>query len=67
MALLFVLSIIVALIQIIRERIEPEIPAENWANKELMHKDIMDCVPHEQIMKNLENGRYRLTEANPES
>mgnify|MGYP003309906811 CR=1 FL=1 len=57
---LFAVSIIGAIIQIIKERFTPTIPAENWANKELYHKDIMDGVPIEQRLKNLENGKYKI-------
>lgn len=57
---LFIVSIIGALIQIIKEACEKPIPAENWANKELYHKDIMDGVPIEQRIKNLKNGKYKM-------
>ena len=63
---LFIASIIGTLYQGIKEKIEPTIPAENWANKELYHKDMMDGVPIEQRMKNLKNGKYKLTETYPE-
>lgn len=58
--LLFIISIAGAIVQIIKEKCEPEIPAEYWANKELYHKDIMDGVSIEQRMKNLKNGKYKL-------
>ena len=45
---------------------KPTIPAENWANKELYNKDIMDGVPIEQRMKNLKNGKYKMTQSYPE-
>lgn len=57
---IFIVSIIMAAIQLIKEAFEPEIPAENWANKELYHKDIMDGVPIEQRMKNVKEGKYKL-------
>ena len=63
---LFIVSIIGACVQLFKEAFEPTIPAENWANKELYHKDIMNGVSVEQRMKNLENGKYRLTETYPE-
>ena len=63
---LFIASLIAACIQGIKEKLEPTIPAENWANKELYHKDMMDGVSIEQRMKNLENGKYKLTETYPE-
>lgn len=63
---LFIVSLIGTCIQAIKEACEPTIPAENWANKELYHKDIMDGVPVEQRMKNLANGKYKLVENYPE-
>ncbi len=64
--LLFIVSIVGAIVQLVKETCAPVIPAENWANKELYHKDIMDGVSIEQRMKNLENGKYKLTETYPE-
>lgn len=63
---LLIVSLIGSVYQVIKEACEPTIPAENWANKELYHKDIMNGVPVEQRMKNLKNGKYRLTETYPE-
>lgn len=59
---LFVASLICTCSQLIKESCQPTIPAENWANKELYYKDMMDGVPIEQRMKNLENGKYKLME-----
>ena len=63
---LFIVSLITTCVQVIKEKLEPTIPAENWANKELYHKDLMNGVPIEQRMKNLKNGKYKLTETHPE-
>lgn len=63
---LFVASLIVSCVQAIKEAWEPEIPAENWANKELYHQDIMNGVPIEERMRNVRNGKYKLTEKHPE-
>jgi hypothetical protein len=63
--LLFIASIVGTIGSLIKETFTPEIPAENWANKELYHKDIIDGVPIEQCLKNLENGKYKLTELHP--
>ena len=63
---LFIASLIGTCYQAIKEACEPTIPAENWANKELYHKDLMDGVSVEQRMKNLKNGKYKLTEKYPE-
>ena len=64
--LLFIISIICTIVGIIKEVCTKPIPAENWANKELYHKDIMDGVPIEQRMKNLKNGKYKLDISHPE-
>lgn len=63
---LFILSIIGAIIQIIKDANAKPIPAENWANRELYYKDMINGVPAEQRMKNLENGKYKLTKVHPE-
>lgn len=63
---LFIVSIIGSAVQVIKEACEPVVPAENWANKELYRKDLMDGVTIEQRMKNLENGKYRLNNIHPE-
>ncbi len=58
------LDIISALIigkEIIKEKTTPTIPAENWANQELINQDRLDPnVSNEQFMKNLQNGKYRM-------
>ncbi len=56
---IFIVSIIMAVIQLVKEAFEPTIPAENWENKELYYKDILDGVPVEQRMKNVKNGKYK--------
>ena len=63
---LFIVSLVGTCVQAIKEYLEKSISAENWTNKELNHKDIMNGVPIEQCMKNLENGKYKLTETYPE-
>lgn len=64
--LLFVVSIVGTIIGVVKESCTPTIPMENWANKELYHKDIMDGVSIEQRMKNVKNGKYKLVENYPE-
>jgi hypothetical protein len=59
---LFVLSLVDTCVRVIKESFTPTIPAENWANKELHNNYIIDGVSIEQCMKNLENGKYKLTE-----
>lgn len=63
---LFVVSLISTLTQAFKEARQPMIPAENWANKELYHKDMMNGISVEQRMKNVENGKYKLTKKYPE-
>lgn len=45
--------------QFIKESTEKPVPAEYWNNKALLHEDKMnpDVTP-QQIMKNLEKGKY---------
>ena len=50
----------------LKEKTTKSIPAENWANKELYHQDMMKGVPIEQRLKNAKNGKYRMTVTYPE-
>lgn len=59
---LFIASLIGTGVQLLRESLEKPIPAENWANKELYHQDLMNGVSVEERMKNLKNGKYKLVE-----
>ena len=63
---LFLFSLFSTIKQAIKEACEPTIPAENWANRELYHKDLMSGMSGQQLMKNVENGKYKLTEKYPE-
>lgn len=63
---LFIASIIGSAVQAVKEAFEPTIPAENWANRELYHEDLMNGVSVEQRMKNLKNGKYKSTKTYPE-
>lgn len=49
--------------ELIKEKCTPVIPAENWQNRELIQKDILnpEC-NNNQFMKNLANGKYRKLE-----
>lgn len=62
MSLLGIFSILTTGIRAIKEASTPSIPAENWANKELYHKDMMSGMSQKELMKNVENGKYKLTE-----
>lgn len=50
----------------IKEYCTPVIPAENWANKDLVHKDRMSGVSEKQIIKYAHAGRYKMNEKYPE-
>ena len=63
---LFIASLIGTIAQAIKEARQPVIPAENWANQELIHKDRMSGISEKQFNKNLANGKYKLTETYPE-
>ena len=51
---------------IAKDGIGKRIPAENWANKELYYKDLMSGMSAEERMRNVRNGKYKLTEPYPE-
>ena len=54
-----ILGMIMGAKQLIKESTEKEIPASYWNNKDLMHKDKMNPdISSQQIMKNLERGKY---------
>lgn len=48
--------------KIIKEKITPEIPAENWSNMDLYNQDVLNGVPIEERLKNLQNGKYKRPE-----
>ena len=63
---LFIASLIGTAYQVIKEACEPTIPAENWANKELIHKDKMNGISDKEFARNLANGKYKLITKYPE-
>ena len=66
MSLLGIFSILTTGIGAIKEASTPSISVENWANKELYHKDMMSGMSQKELMKNVENGKYKLTQTYPE-
>ena len=64
--LLFLTSLISTGARLVKESTEKTIPAENWANKDLIHKDRMSGISDKQFAKNLAAGKYKLTETYPE-
>ena len=63
---LFIASVIGIVVNGIKDAKKPTITAEQWGNKKLYYDDAMNGVSTEQRMKNLENGKYVLTETYPE-
>lgn len=63
---LFIASLIGTCYQAIKEACQPTIPAENWANKELIHKDRMAGISEKEFARNLANGKYKVTGTYPE-
>ena len=66
MSLLGIAAIISTCVQGIKEAMTPIIPAENWANKDLIHQDTMNGISSKEFQRNLANGKYKVTETYPE-
>ena len=41
-----------------KEKMTRKISAENWGNKELIHRDRMSGMSEREIIKNVERGKY---------
>ena len=62
-----IIGLFAAAKQLIKESTEKPVPAEYWNNRDLMHKDKMNPdVSPQQIMKNLEKGKYCSSQIIPE-
>ena len=64
--LIGIVSIVCSATQAIKDAFTPRTTAENWANKELYYKDVMNGVPAEQRLKNVQNGKYKMINSYPE-
>lgn len=62
---LFIASLIGSCCQAIKEACTPTISVEQWGNKDLIHKDIMEG-NSDKLIKNAQNGKYIVTEKYPE-
>lgn len=62
---LFIVSIIGSCVQAIKESNTSKIPADNWANKDLIDIDKMNDVSEKQILVNARNGRYKIKKEYP--
>lgn len=56
---LFIASLVGSFVEIVKEKFAKPVPAENWANRELYYKDLMEGMSAEQLMENVENGKYK--------
>ena len=63
---LFIASLVGSCYQAIKDACQPTIPAENWSNQKLYHKDLMAGVSAAQRITNAKNWKYKLTETYPE-
>lgn len=63
---LFLVSFIGTCYHVIKEACQPTIPAENWANKDLIRQDRAKNISEKEFSKNLANGKYKATEFYPE-
>lgn len=62
-----IIGLIAGARQLIKEATEKEIPASYWNNKDLMYRDKMNPdISPQQVMKNLERGKYYAPEVIPE-
>ena len=60
MEILIIIGLISVIVEIIKEKTEPTIPAENWNNWDLIRKDRYDNrISQKEFEKNLKNGKYR--------
>lgn len=64
--ILGIIHIFATACEMIKEASEPVIPAENWANKELIHKDMISGISDREFSRNLANGKYKMTKTYPE-
>lgn len=53
------IAIIIVIIFLLREKFTPKTPADNWENRELIHKDRMSGMSEKEILQNVNQGRYK--------
>ena len=60
MEILIIIGLISVIVEIIKEKTQPTIPAENWNNWDLIRKDRYDNhISQKEFENNLKNGKYR--------
>ena len=58
---IFIMSLVGSCIQGIKDALEPVIPAENLANQDLIREDIANGMSDEEKIRNVKNGRYKMS------
>ena len=61
---LFITSLIGTVVGLVKEGFETTIPAENWADKKTLQKDIDNGVSPKEQIERAKNGRYKATKDN---
>lgn len=61
------MALVYTIIQIVKEDLQPRIPAENWENMDLYHEDMVRGVPIEQRLKYVREGRYKIAKTDDEN
>ena len=60
MGFLIVIGLALVIYEIVKEKNQPHIPAENWKNSKLIHEDtFVNQISSEEFQKNLRNGKYK--------
>ena len=60
MEILIIIGLISVIVEIVKEKTQPHIPAENWNNLDLIHKDRYDNrISQKEFEKNLRNVKYK--------
>lgn len=54
------IAIIVIICWLLKEKLTPVTPTEDWGNKELLHQDRMSGMSEKEILQNVKRGKYRL-------
>ena len=60
MEILIIIGLISVIVEIVKEKTQQHIPAENWNNWDLIRKDRYDNrISPKEFEKNLRNGKYK--------
>lgn len=59
-----IIAIIVAAVMWLKDALDKPVPAENWANEELIWQDMQNGMSIEQQIRYLKKGRYKMRRHN---